>query len=326
MMMNGKSGLNYYTVDTDRYQDRKIKRLKKDFGCDGLAVYDYMLCEIYRVRGCFLEWDSNTAFDVADYLGIKESAVTEIVRYCGVVGLFNKELLDRGIVTSASIQNRYLEMCRRAKRTSVKIPEEYIIIPEESIITTEECANNPEESQQSKVKKSKVKKNNSLSLSPSLSSGDPVESLSAEPTDREREVFLKIFFFKNYKNPASEVDKFVNHYLATGWTRSGGAKVMDRTALAMTWEPKDPSQKNRFKHPFIDFWKELYGKLENIDAARYGLPMMLLGISEVSVKDRSVVMTISQELNDYLFRAKKLVTELFSKYYNDKELYYNVYN
>lgn len=28
-MANIKTGLNYYTVDTDRYQDRRIKRLKK---------------------------------------------------------------------------------------------------------------------------------------------------------------------------------------------------------------------------------------------------------------------------------------------------------
>lgn len=123
-----KKGFSYYTMDTDRYQDRRIKRLKKDFGCNGLAVYDYLLCEIYRVQGCFLEWDEDTAFDVAEYFGLKESLVREIVKYCGVVGLFDKVVLSRGILTSASIQQRYFEMAARAKRKDIAIPDEYLLV------------------------------------------------------------------------------------------------------------------------------------------------------------------------------------------------------
>lgn len=136
-MANNKTGLNYYNVDTDRYMDIRIRRLVKDHGCRGLAVYDYLLCEVYRVHGCFVVWDEETAFNVAEYLGLKESNVLEIVRYCGVVGLFDKALLSRGIVTSASIQRRYLEMCNRSKRKIAEIPEECRIIPEESKETPE---------------------------------------------------------------------------------------------------------------------------------------------------------------------------------------------
>lgn len=101
-MASCKTGLNYYNVDTDRYMDIKIKRLKKAFGCAGIAVYDYILCEIYRVRGCFIVWDESTAFDVAEYWGLKESLVNEIVNYCGVVGLFDRELLTRGSVSNST--------------------------------------------------------------------------------------------------------------------------------------------------------------------------------------------------------------------------------
>ena len=114
--------MSYYSVDTDRYQDIRIKRLKKGMGCKGIAVYDYILCETYRVRGCYLEWDENTAFDVADYFGLDENLVKEIVKYCAAVGLFSKELLQRGIITSLSIQRRYVEMCARTKR-KITIPE-----------------------------------------------------------------------------------------------------------------------------------------------------------------------------------------------------------
>ena len=151
-MARAKTGLSYYSVDTDRYQDIKIKRLKKVFGCQGIAVYDYILCEIYRVQGCFLEWDESTAFDVAEYWGLKESLVNEIVKYCASVGLFDKELLCSGIVTSRSIQERYLDFCARAKRKSYSIPEkiklteESDIIPEESDIIPEESDIIPENS------------------------------------------------------------------------------------------------------------------------------------------------------------------------------------
>lgn len=139
-MANNKTGFDYYNVDTDRYQDIKIKRLKKDFGSSGIAVYDYILCEIYRVKGCFIVWDESTAFDVAEYFGLKENLVNEIVNYCCAVGLFDKALLKSGgIISSRSIQQRFMEMSTRAKRKDFKIPKEIDII-------TEECKIIPEQS------------------------------------------------------------------------------------------------------------------------------------------------------------------------------------
>lgn len=143
-MANIRAGLSYYSVDTDRYLDIRIRRLVKAFGCDGIAVYDYLLCNIYRVKGCFAAWDESTAFNVAEYLRLKESVVLEIVRYCGVVGLFNKELLSRGIITSAAIQRRYIDTCIRAKRKNLEIPEFCRILPEETAKLPEESPNTPE--------------------------------------------------------------------------------------------------------------------------------------------------------------------------------------
>lgn len=162
-MANNKTGFSYYNTDTDRYQDLKIKRLKKDFGCNGIAVYDYILCEIYRVKGYFIAWDSNTAFDVADYFGLKENLVNDIVTYCCAVGLFDKELrTSEKILTSLSIQLRYVEMCTRSKRINVKVVKEYSKLPEETLKLPEESGKLPEESPKTppdcrKVKKSKVK-------------------------------------------------------------------------------------------------------------------------------------------------------------------------
>lgn len=161
-MANVKTGLLYYNADTDRFQDVRIRRLKKDMGCDGFAVYEYILNEIYRVRGCFLVWDESTAFDVAEYWGLKETKVNEIVRYCCAVGLFNKALLSNGnVLTSSSIQSRYVNMCIRAKRKEIIIPEQFNILPEESKIILEEYLKTQEVC--GKVYKGKRRKEISLS-------------------------------------------------------------------------------------------------------------------------------------------------------------------
>ena len=159
MARNQKIGFDFYRVDTDRYQDIRIKKLKKHHGCSGIAVYDYVLCEIYRVKGCFLEWDESTTFDVAEYFGLKENTVSEIMRYCGSVGLFDKELLSRGIATSASIQKRYLYMCQSAKRANATIPESCNLITDvtnEKSISSEEMPISSEESTHSRVEYSIV--------------------------------------------------------------------------------------------------------------------------------------------------------------------------
>lgn len=177
-MANIKTSLDYYRVDTDRYQDIRIKRLKKVFRGNGIAVYDYILCEIYRVRGCYIEWDESTVFDVAEYFDLKESQVREIVNYCCSVGLFDKELLASGsVLTSSAIQRRYIEMCTAAKRREIVIPEEYRIIPEQSEIIPETSAMFPSVCR--KVKKSKV--NNIPPLSP-LGGNEPDKTREEAPT------------------------------------------------------------------------------------------------------------------------------------------------
>lgn len=172
-MANSKTGFSFYSADTDRFQDLRIKRLKKDMGCDGFAVYEYILNEIYRVKGCFLVWDESTAFDVADYWGLKETKVEEIVRYCCAVGLFDKALLSNGsVLTSSSIQSRYVDMCIRAKRKEIKIPEEYLKLPEESLKILEEYRKMQEGCRKVKNNKGIIDSNNTNDIPPTPPEGD----------------------------------------------------------------------------------------------------------------------------------------------------------
>ena len=89
---------------------------------------------------------------------MEETLVAEIVNYCAELGLFNKDFLAKGKLTSKSIQTRYVLICKNAKRKDADklIPEEMNLIPEETELTTEETPITPEVTTQSKVNQSTV--------------------------------------------------------------------------------------------------------------------------------------------------------------------------
>ena len=77
--------------------------------------------------------------------------------------------------------------------------------------------------------------NNPLSLYPSPYSER--EEVNGGVTATERERFFEIFYFRNAKHPAEEVERFINHYEASGWRRNGSnRKVSNKYALAKSWK------------------------------------------------------------------------------------------
>lgn len=136
--MAKKVGFDWYKVETDRYNDVRIRRLNTNCGTKGLAVYDYLLASIYRSNGCYVICDDDCIFAASEFLNMTESAVKEIISYCGSVGLFHDAFLRRdnngallsrgGVITSKAIQRRYVEMCETVKRKVFVMPADYILI------------------------------------------------------------------------------------------------------------------------------------------------------------------------------------------------------
>lgn len=123
-----KAGLSYYQADTDRFQDIKVKRLKKRYGCEGYAVFQYIQNEIYRVEGCYIRFTDDQLFDVSEYWCIDEERVEAIIEYCAEVELFDAiTWRTKRVLTSVDIQQRYIDICRRAKK-KILIPEDILLI------------------------------------------------------------------------------------------------------------------------------------------------------------------------------------------------------
>ena len=88
-------GVQYYRQDTNRYGDIRIRKLRKEYGTDGIAVYDYLLARVYGIMGCYTMCDEDCLYSVSEYFDMKESTVREIIGYCASMGLFNQALLTR---------------------------------------------------------------------------------------------------------------------------------------------------------------------------------------------------------------------------------------
>lgn len=132
-----KKGLAYYPKDVDFYQDEKIFELSIRYGPVGVTTYEVLLCMVYR-EGYYLELTpERAALHVVHTVGgewyrqerTKKTATeyaAEIIRSCGEIGLFDAELMERGILTSRGIQRRYEAVTskRRADHTDYWLLDE----------------------------------------------------------------------------------------------------------------------------------------------------------------------------------------------------------
>lgn len=213
-------GFKYYNIDTDRYQDMKIKRLKKAFSCVGISIYDYILCEIYRVKGYCIDWDDNACFDIAEYFGIEEQTVIDVVAYCCEIGLFCKGLFEENhVLTARSIQIRFEEMSKRAKRLYAKIPEELNVIQEKEVKVPEEVIIVQEEVVKVLEEKNTWKTDFSIYLS------DLREAFSLIKLDTEW--ISKQELYNPNVDVILSIEKSCTNYWATeaGWKKKRASKV-----------------------------------------------------------------------------------------------------
>lgn len=149
-----KNGFIFFQIDINILQDSRIRRLKRqEHGRDKFLVYFSILKAIYGDKGYYLELTEDTALDIAEDWLLDEDFVKATIEECCQIGLFHAELFKKGILTSSSIQARYTEMCKRAKRISLINPQISLIkssekierVSEESTISSEESTQSSEE-------------------------------------------------------------------------------------------------------------------------------------------------------------------------------------
>lgn len=185
-----KSGLDYFPVDCDFFSDRKIKILKSRYGADGITLYLYLLCEIYK-NGYYLVADEDFFYIAGDDLNMNGDKVRQVLTFLLERSLFDNKLFQSdAVLTSTGIQRRYQEAIKvRASKNNITVGDYWLLSENEtkpyikhtlkggnSEKNKSNSENNEDNSEKNDTKKSKVKKSK-------------VEERTATSGDDDRTVF-----------------------------------------------------------------------------------------------------------------------------------------
>ena len=120
-----KKGLDYFPMDVDFYSDRKIRILFAKYGTQGVALYIYLLTEIYR-NSFYINVDEDYICIVADDLNIKNDVAVQIINHFCNGRLFDKKLFEeKKVLTSKGVQLRFQEAVKtRASKRKIFVEKE----------------------------------------------------------------------------------------------------------------------------------------------------------------------------------------------------------
>ena len=156
-----KKGLDYFPLDVHIFENRKISRLKRKQGADGVLLYLRVLCNIYD-NGYFLDIDEDQIFDFSELQHLSEETTSEMIKSMIELKLFDADLYqNQHILTSKSIQEHYV-LAKKNIAKDQAISEELDLISDlKPTVTDSEPTVSGEESTQRKGKKSKPNLNQS---------------------------------------------------------------------------------------------------------------------------------------------------------------------
>ena len=164
MARPNKTGLDYFPLNVDFFDDDKLRFVAARFGELGELITIKLMCKIYK-NGYFVQWSDDDALLFASIAGknVTVELVNDVVCELLKRGLFDKNMFDQfNILTSNGIQTRFAKICSDAKRKQPHIDPIYQInglIPEKPVFPPEETPKIPSESTQSKVNESKQNEN-----------------------------------------------------------------------------------------------------------------------------------------------------------------------
>lgn len=317
MARPNKTGIDYFPFDVDFFLNDKLQLIEGEFGMKGGYIAIRLLCKIYK-NGYFYQWGADECLLFAKNMGIEgvsRNNVDEVVRGLLKRGFFDETVFKSfGVLTSEGIQRRYVQAT--AERKDVEINEDYWLIElpknvPEIINRPTNGVNRPinsinlSESTQSKVNKTKLKKN----------------YIYVEP-DREKEIFFEILFFeKGLKAAKKEVERFVNHYQSTGWRNKNGIEIHDKFSLLRNWDTKATQV---FPPDFVKNWYEIYELSAQLNPDKTPIFSVISELYDVKKNETSVVFLLSEKLRDFIEDNLDVFREPLQKILVGRELMYQI--
>lgn len=243
-----KKGLEYFPLDVDIFEDDKLFDVQNDYGPLGEIIYIRLLCLVYK-HGYYYQFESIdklTAMmirSIGNRWAKDKKTVKEVILYLAKINLFSAELMQRNVITSRSIQERYqLAVERRQSKIEeysllekndfpeglLSVPENPISVAEKGITVTETLDNvSNNAAKESKGKESKV--NESKGKGTVGADAPPVPTLrtygefkNIKLTDSEYQKLAEQYGNQNVENYIKKMDVYLqekgrtynNYYLA----------------------------------------------------------------------------------------------------------------
>ena len=193
-----KPGLDYFPLDVNFLQDRKVRRISCRHHAAGIAALTSLLCLIYKEKGYYVLWNKDTLFDIAQEACCEEEEMQAIIDDCLSVGLFDTYIYkEYGVLTSQAIQEQYHKIIIDSRR-KYKLPlENFWMIKEEK-----EANDNEEETKETKERKERKEtketkgengeQTNESAANPGKFAADPGKAAATMPqTKQETDTDIK---------------------------------------------------------------------------------------------------------------------------------------
>ena len=132
MARRKQEGNRFFRLDVDFFSDKKVKILKARYGADGVTLYLYILCEIYKA-GYYLKIDEDFEFIVSDDLSMDSNKVKQVLNFLLERSLFHNKLFQSDtILTSTGIQRRFqLAVKSRATKNPIVVNAKFWLLSNE---------------------------------------------------------------------------------------------------------------------------------------------------------------------------------------------------
>ena len=128
MSRTQSQGIEYFPFAVDFFADNKVKILKARYGADGIMIYMYILCCIYR-EGYYTKVNDDFIFIISDDLHISSETVQQVMTFLLKRSMFNEQLFKSdAILTSDGIQERWqIAVAKRAQKTPIKVSDYWLL-------------------------------------------------------------------------------------------------------------------------------------------------------------------------------------------------------
>lgn len=283
-----QEGNYFFPVDVGFFSDRKIKILKARYGTDGLTIYLYLLCEIYKT-GYYMQIDEDIEFIISDDLKMSSNKVKQVLNFLLERSLFDNTLFQSDkVLTSAGIQRRYQKMIKtRALKTPITVERFWLLSEEEteSFIKVNSFFNSSEKNGDFSEKKEDFSRKNNIKENKS--------KINKKEKDKEKEIVPQGTYF-----PDAAVNNMFLAYLKTrNQLMPEQISLLKAKLLSLSEKPNE--QLEIIQNAIIGAWKSFYPLSRQYSVRSGKVKGQVPGICE---RDSEELKETYKELESHVFK------------------------